>query len=116
MAITLPESQRFPLLILLLPLVFHSLEHAFKHISTVCYKSLHMSFLASNFSGNLDFVSIKGFRGSGHATKAVRVQGVSGCCSVSCGLVFAGPVRSTELDLMILRSDFHLERFHDEDQ
>lgn len=80
MTITLPESHHFSLLILLLPLVFHSLEH--KHRSTVSEKSLHMSLPASNFSGNFDLVSVTGFRASGHATKPVRIQGVSGCCSV----------------------------------
>lgn len=35
--------------------------------------------------------------------------------ALSCGLVSVHPLRSTELDL-ILSSDFHLERLHNDDQ
>lgn len=70
-----------------------------------------MSFLASNFSRYFDLVSITGFRRNGCVTKFEECLDLA----LSCGLVLVRPMKSTELDLMILRSDFHLERFCDDD-
>ena len=51
-------------------------------------------------------------QGSAHdGTKPVRVQGASGPCSWSYGLSLGSPVRSRELDLMMLMGPFQLERF-----
>jgi len=50
---------------------------------------------------------------SGHGTKPVRLQGASGQCSSSYGLVLGSPARNRELDSMILLGPFQLEIFCD---
>ena len=47
------------------------------------------------------------------APSHVRVQGASGRCSWSYGLVLGSPERSSELDSMILTGPFQLKIFYD---
>jgi len=52
-------------------------------------------------------------QGSGHSPEPVRVQGMSGQCSYSYGLVLGSPESSRELDSMILMGSFQLMIFYD---
>jgi len=51
-------------------------------------------------------------QGSSDSTKPVRVQGASGRCSSSCGLVIGTPMRSKELDSVSLIGALQLEIFY----
>jgi len=52
-------------------------------------------------------------RAKATVVKDYGVQGASGRCSLSYGLVLGSPARSRELDSMILMGPFQLEIFYD---
>lgn len=75
--------------------------HGCKHLICLC-----TSLLAGNFSGN--WLYIHRLQGKWSCYQAC--QSSRSCLDVAVMFSFSCPVTSTELDLMILRSDFHLER------